>query len=122
MPTLEKGTIIYHGTRWKQGQEKWWKTGFPNKEGEDGGISFCLDDSSSPKITNAEVLIQYKLIKDLSYLVCKSKAEFYNVFSKQPQTIACWTKTENELAIRLVVQGAYLQYHTDSTASSCVVM
>ena len=122
MNTLVKGTVIYHGTRWREGQIKWWEKGFPNKEGEDGGVSYSLDDRSSPKIRMAQVVIQYKLIKDLDYLVCNSKADFYPTFSNNPEILACWTRVENELSMRLMVQGVYLKYHTDSTQSACTIM
>lgn len=117
MKIMSKNSVIYHGTKWEPSEPKWWRgtsNPYPNKVGEDGGISYSLDKYSSPKLRNAKVVVEYELTKDLPYIECSHKCEFRRVLNDNPTVLAVWTKHENELVIRNIVQGACLKYKTDS--------
>lgn len=111
---IKKGSLVYHGTRWQQGQEKWWVNDFPRVEDkDDGGICYCLDNKSSPKIKIAQVLITFEVIHDIRAKICKNKGQFQHALRDND---AAWTHAENELRINLDRQHLYLKYKTDSTS------
>jgi hypothetical protein len=110
---LAKGTILYHGTRWQPSEPKWWGIGkFPNKVGEDGGVSFTLDCDATPKVKNAQVILEYELLMDIDAIDCKSKAEFYDILRSNNAAV-CYTKKEEEVVISLDYLSTYLQFGTD---------
>lgn len=113
MPTLERGRLIYHGTRWHDPQEKWWRraNNFPDRIGEDGGISYSLDLESSSKIRRAQVVITYRVTQDLDYVECRNKGEFFDKLKEGHNAV--WTEAENELVIKVNQQVRYLEFLRD---------
>ena len=102
---IAKDADLYHGTRWKEGDPQWWLTGdgFPDKVGEDGGISFTLDKDASPKIKNAQVILFYKAIE------CAKKGDFYKTLQANPDKV-CYTKAEEEVVIGIKYLKTYIKY------------
>ncbi len=92
---LPSGTPLFHGTRWSGGP-KWWESGLPNKQGEDGGISFALNPNATPKIKNAQYILEYKLRRDVRVTGCPSKGDFHAILSRNRQAV-CYTPHETEL-------------------------
>lgn len=95
---LKKGTPLFHGTRWVKNTQKWWENSMPNKTGEDGGISFALDPNQTPKIRNAQIILEYRLKKDVTVTGCRSKGDFYEILSQDSQAV-CYAVHETELVI-----------------------
>lgn len=107
---LKKGTSLYHGTRYQNDQKQWWGIGkFPNKEGEDGGVSFTLDADATPKVKNANVILEYTLTRNVDAIECKSKGEFYQIL-KNDATSVCYTRHEQEVVIALAHLDHYLEF------------
>jgi hypothetical protein len=107
---LEKGTSLYHGTRWQKGATKWWRDSsspFPNKEGEDGGISFTLDPDATAKVKNANVILEYSLAKDVEARQCSSKGEFYKILQNDSLAVV-YTEKEQEVVMTLQALPMYL--------------
>jgi hypothetical protein len=107
--TLPKGTRLYHGTRWHEGEKEWWKTSFPGHEGEDGGISFTLDPKSTPKVKNAQIIIEYKLKQNTNVIYCKGKGDFKKILTGNPDSV-CYTNAEREISIAPNKVATYLEY------------
>jgi hypothetical protein len=93
---LTKGTPLFHGTRWSTGNPKWWETSTPDKTGEDGGISFALDPAETPKIKNAQIILEYKLRKDIQVTGCPNKGAFHSILTKDNKAV-CYTTKETEI-------------------------
>jgi hypothetical protein len=97
---LAKGTSLFHGTRYEKGGPKWWEgddSPYPNRAGEDGGVSFTRDVDASPKTKNANVLLEYTLAWDLDAIHCASKGEFYKIFQNDSSAV-CFTDHEQEVS------------------------
>jgi hypothetical protein len=107
---LKKGTPLYHGTRWVATTPKWWGIGkFPNKVGEDGGVSFTLDCDATPKVKNAQMILEYELLQDVEAIECDTKAQFYDILRSNGAAV-CYTKQEQEVVIGLDYLPVYLQF------------
>lgn len=104
-----EGTSFFHGTRWASGNPRWWESGspFPNKEGEDGGISFTSDPDASPKTKNANVLLEYKLLWELDATYCASKGDFYSLVQKGN---VCCTDAEKEIVFPASSVADWLEF------------
>jgi hypothetical protein len=97
---LPRGTSLFHGTRWQEGEQEWWRTSTPGrKNDEDGGVSYTLVPETSPKVRNAHVILEYKLTRDVDVTVCKSKADFGRNLKSQDDV--CYTPAEQEVKIRV---------------------
>ena len=108
---LDSGTYLYHGTRWREGTPKWWGAGkYPNKEGEDGGISFTLRPEATPKVKNADVILVYQLTKQIPLLMCPTKGDFYKQLRRGS---ACYTPTEQEVVFQLADLASHLRFVQD---------
>jgi hypothetical protein len=108
--SLPRGTYLYHGTPWKKGDKQWWGKGqYPKNEGEDGGISYTLDPSATPKIRfkNCPVLV-YRTTGVVPLTACPSKSQFLAQFGQR--AAACYTPTEREVSFRKATMPGYLEY------------
>jgi|SRR5580658_4954260 hypothetical protein len=116
MKELKKGTSLYHGTRWQTGSLEWWtnaESPFPNKVGEDGGISFTLDPDATPKVKNANMILEYTLAKDIAARECGSKGEFHAILQNDHLAVV-YTKKEEEVVIHPDALGHYLEKQVDA--------
>jgi hypothetical protein len=114
---LKRGTRLYHGTIWREGDLIWWGSGkYPNKQGEDGGVSFTLNKNSSSKTRNAGIIIEYSLKDDTCVIHCEHKSKFSSILRLIPEAI-CYTKSEEEVVIGVNYQSEYLQYECISPGS-----
>jgi hypothetical protein len=99
---LAQGTCLYHGTRWQEGEDEWWRRSGATpgrRDDEDGGVSFTLDPGSTPKVRNANVIIRYRLTRDVDAKHCSSKAQFHSELQSNGE-LACYAKAEQEVKIR----------------------
>lgn len=94
---IKMATTVYHGTR---GELKWWEGSepFPNRDDEDGGVSFTLDVEASPKTKNASWILDYEFIKDVEAIECRGKHEFYNNFRHDERAVQ-YAEAEKEIKI-----------------------
>lgn len=109
--TLSAGTTLYHGTRWRPGDVRWWEgsSPFPNQEGEDGGVSFTLHPDASPKTRNADVVLGYQLEWDVNAFHCSSKGEFYPLLKSNPENV-CYASAEEEVVFSLEYVAEWLRF------------
>lgn len=94
--TFVKGTQLFHGTK---GDKQWWlEDPFPNKEGEDGGLSFTLDPNASPKTRNATMLLVYAFNEDVKAEVHDTKGSFRKSLQADSSAV-CHTAAEAEVVM-----------------------
>lgn len=105
---IPKGHLLFHGTRWQEGTQRWWETSMPNRVDEDGGISFTLDPSSTPKVINAQIVIAFRATRLIKARVCKSKGEFYQLLNSTEDV--CYARHEQEVKFRTSVTENYLRF------------
>lgn len=107
--SVPTGTSVYHGTQRREGEKEWWlgENPYPNKEGEDGGVSFTLNPNASPKTRKATVLLEYTVEWNIQAFHCERKGDFYDIFRENPEAI-CYTLAEEELVIPVNAVSTWL--------------
>jgi len=109
---LKAGTYLFHGTRWKSGQDKWWLKSIPNSiDKDDGGVCFTRDPSSTPKVRNADIIIQYVLNRTVKVVICRQKGEFKAILEKDPNAVV-YAPAEQEVRFNLPYAQSVLKYDT----------
>ena len=106
--SIPKDTALFHGTK---SDTKWWETSnpYPNKDGEDGGVSFALDPDATSKIRTAEWVLCYKAKIDFIATKHASKSTFYSYLNAH-KTECCYTTTETELVMKAAQCSTYLTF------------
>jgi hypothetical protein len=108
---IPRGTRVYHGTPYRSSE--WWKTSAPGlKNDEDGGVSFTLVPSSTPKVRNHDVIVEYEFKRDAIASVCASKAAFHGILTSGSKQIG-YTAAEQEIKIRMQDGSYYLAYRDE---------
>jgi outer membrane lipoprotein SlyB len=115
---LPAGTSLYHGTRWKKGEPQWWKTDIPNSiDKDDGGVAFTRDPSSTPKVRNASIIIQYVLKQNINVIRCKKKGEFRPLLMANSDAVV-YAPAEQEVRFNLGYARQVLQYKDEFNGRS----
>jgi hypothetical protein len=115
---LPSGTRLYHGTRWRKGEPKWWKNDIPNREDkDDGGVAFTRDPSSTPKVRNAQIIIQYVLKQNVNVILCRTKGEFRAILLANPDAVV-YAPAEQEVRFNIAYARRVLKYQSEYQGQS----